>query len=541
MSSICYDLHNLISNEDLIIKKENFVFDLNHMYSILYDDFNNKKAFQFETLEKDFVNPKLIFRDVLTDFIVKDYLLNNTENTLIDIINKVMKGLFKAYYDYTGYEVIFIYRGGNILNLYKTKYDKMLPSPAREILESEFNQYFKKSDLDFFLVIKNHLKFSDEELNHVNRDIQSLTDYGLSVSRDIILSNPYIFKFCQYNIDYLNLIFGDVLDEINTNIKNSPIDYVKNLNYIGIGFNKYFYNRSNINPLDIPFNKQEFIFDDGNKSVYDNFIKYRKSGKFDVIVNTDYENNILNIFKQNYIFDNLFFKYNFGNLNKKIVEENNNYMDLYISNNLNILDVDKKIHFRLSRIMINFTLLYETKNKKYGIVNVPSELYDVSLSNKYDRSSKIFPFNAFRKYFYSVGNITDYIYIPKIETLIKDLDLILFNNLPWNDPKYKKRLFRMLIMIFIDTLYYKDIYRTRDDIIKFIDNIPLSRSDNLDFAYIQFQIENIKNIIKDDPEQKQLYNEFINYIMIILNKLLNVVEKYKQYVLKKGKIDDLLI
>lgn len=543
MTSVCFDNFKNFDMNDLIINMGDFVEDLKDMIQTTY--FNDGQILEIrQPKDVDYINPKLIFRDVLTDFVVKDYILNDTENVLIDIINKIMKQLFKAYKEITNIELRFVYRGGNILNIYERSYADSLPKMAREILENEFNQFFKKSDLDFFVVTKNHLNMNKSLLDTINMDVQSMANYGLSVARDIILSTPYIFKFCQYNKEYLDLIFSKVLKEINQDIQNSPLNYVKQNKYIGIGFNRYFYNESKINPYNIPANKQEFVFDDGQKSVYNNFRKHKKSGKYDLIINTDHETGLIKVTRQNYLTQNLFFDYDFGDLNKEIAKKNNDYMDLYISNNLSIYDDVAQISFRLSRIMINFTLLYKTPNNKYGLVNVPSELYDVSIGNYGDRAMKIFPFSAFQEYHYMANNQMDYIYIPTIETLIKDLDIILFSEpviYPWIDPKYKKRLFRLIIMIFIETLHEKDIYTTRNIILKLLDNQPMKRTENkINFAYLQHKINYLGQKIINKPEYKNDYDQFLTYIYEALNKLLNVVEKYKEYVLRKGKIEELI-
>ena len=97
----------------------------------------------------------------------------------------------------------------------------------------------------------------------------------------------------------------------------------------------------------------------------------------------------------------------------------------------------------------------ETKDDKYGFINLPSELIDISIA-KNDYKSNELSYNKVKKYtgidkqnnevtFYSYNNfgfLSDLLNIIIRETNYK----------PWIDVKYKKRLYRTLIFLLFTLL-----------------------------------------------------------------------------------------
>jgi len=542
--SICY-----INSEREYTKLKDINFDIDNNY------FDDDLDFVFERLygkmtstplklpiTEEIIGPKIFFRGILTDFMVKDVISNNTEFLLIDIINRIMKKLLNKYYEKTKVRVKFIYRGGNILNIYKKNFDFLIPGIA-SLISEQFDEFFKKSDLDFYLIVGGRDKYTINQLNLINAEIQSLSYYGLVIARDLIYSND-IFKMCNYNLDSIKDKFDDLLNEMNENKGKSSFNFVKNLNYIGLGFNKFYYVKEeyDINPMYISEDKLDFVFDSGNRNVYDNFRKRKKSGHFDTIINISKEEGVVNIYKLRNLEKNIFFRNErFDLLTKKIMENNKDYPDYYITNNLDIHNVEGQMHFKLSRIMVNFNLLYQT-NKGYGMVNVPSELYDVSVSYHDDRVMPFYNLNSISKFDYEYKDADDNLIkndipIPKLSTTIKDLDKILyFVGFPWDDEKYQKRLIRILILIFINEFTEKNINQIEKILDNVLNNKEMKKTDKIDFAYIQYMNKQIGERINKDTKKK--YNKYIETINETVTKMKKIIKEIKLYIKNKGLIKD---
>jgi len=572
--SIC-TINNHIGLSTLDFKIDNFKRDFNELKTFFYD-LKNKQGVLIDTSnDKEYVNPKLMFRDILTEFMVNDVTGNKTEIVLIHIINKVMKALLSEYKTLNGINVMLVYRGGNILKLYKENFDDILPGVARKIMKTEFKKFFKSSDLDYYYVIENVKSMSEEQVDAINDDIQVLSYFGLNIARSLILSNKHIYRMCTYNVQHINSMFDELLTKMNSEKINSPIDYVRDVEYVGLGFNKHIYVKpsENIDIFTLPKEKLEFVFDDQGENAYDSLLKYKKAGRKDIIIKTDSMRKNVDIRMLDYLINrNYFFSDSkIRRLTKSVLSDYNGIFDLYISNNFKIENNILKISFRLSRVMTNFCLIYKTKHNKYGVTNVPAELYDLAIGNKKDRAFPLYTENTIKEYQYTydIGGdkVDDKIYIPKISTLIKDLDAILFGvEFPWQDEKYEKRIYRLLILIFISELMVKNIDDVDNDLDKINNDLVEISSEepkSINFDYIRFKMNKANNDIKvfsdkinkykeplDNQQAKDImqnkinidpndgYAKYIKTIVECKEKLKNVIRQINLYNLSKGKISD---
>ena len=169
---------------------------------------------------------KRAIRDILTSFVVKESTHESTTK-LIHLINTIMKSLFRRYYDVTGVRLFFLYRGGNIIRIYREAFENHITGPAREYFMSYFDDYFKQSDLDFYVVIEDHT-MSDEELEAIAADIQAMTYEALCYVREAIMQQPteYI-TFLRYNKTYMDSLMHDTLSKIQSITRYTSLAFGK--------------------------------------------------------------------------------------------------------------------------------------------------------------------------------------------------------------------------------------------------------------------------------------------------------------------------
>jgi hypothetical protein len=117
-------------------------------------------------------------------------------------------------------------------------------------------------------------------------------------------------------------------------------------------------------------------------------------------------------------------------------------------------------------------------------------------------------------------NKIDTIYIPTINTTILDLINILFEyrDYPWQDPKYEKRIYRLLVLLFVNESKTKDI----DSLYQSLRSTSTSTS-TLNFNFIRYKNKLIK---KDLPiSEINNYTKYITLYNNIIQKLINITFK----------------
>jgi hypothetical protein len=269
--------------------------------------------------------------------------------------------------------------------------------------------------------------------------------------------------------------------------------------------------------------------DSGDKDVFENYKKTRTSGRSDL--NITPEEKVTNINPIGYQQPNLL-KTDFVKMTKELVNKNKT-LQYYITNNNEIYSKEEYIDFSLVRMMINFTLIYE-RNGKIGMTNAPSELYDLSIGHPDDKmyqvyiSDNIIPF----EFEYGVDGenpLKDTIYIPSIQTTILDLVFILFEyrDFPWEDPKYTKRLYRLLILIFVVEMSNKSLNQM-SKMLKSKKQRKYKNDYDNTFETILYRNQEVKSKIKTKEDQIKV-NEYLEKYDEILMKLDNVIQKLKKY------------
>ena len=244
--SICYNtkIKKSINEYNLNIDEKNYTKDIKYIDNKIKLKKNKLSSNNIEYEKK--ISPTINLRNVLTNFIVKEIINNKKLYILLDIINKIFRSLLKSFNKKYGLNIKFVYRGGNVLKIYETNLKKYLPSIASIIIE-EFDEYFKYSDLDFYLYVEDQYLMTEEESDKITYYLQCLSFYGLNTARCIIMSNSNLINFCTYNKEYLDKIFKKLLEEMNEEKKESEYEYIKKSEFIGLGYNKYFYINRNYN------------------------------------------------------------------------------------------------------------------------------------------------------------------------------------------------------------------------------------------------------------------------------------------------------
>jgi hypothetical protein len=485
------------------------------------------------------ISPKLFIRDILTQYTVQNIFDIDTQNKLIHIINKIMRSMYDQFYEKTKVRLYFIYRGGNILKMYKSSFESILPGQTRKIVEEEFSEFFKNSDIDFYSVIENYQNYSEEELIIINKYLQMMCYYGAYIARIFVMNNFNLFEYCKYNTITLKEDFQELLNKMNEDKKESEVSEVKKSKFIGLGFNEYMHMEDGYDIqkiLKLPKSKieDEFIHNLDDISVLENYKKYKKSGRFDLNISPKEDQVDVNpiSYDQKDLFKKKYSKF------MKELEEKNKIFDYYITNNNEIFNKEEYVDFSLVRLMINYTVVYE-RNGKFGLTNGASELFDLSIGHPSDKNYIVYnnP-KALIPYTFEYGEgLTDEIYIPAIHTTIVDLAKILYEgqDFPWEDPKYNKRLYRLMILIFIEVIS-KVSLESMERILKLKSKRKYKNIYDTTFETIRYRNDEIKKRLT--PKYKKEFEEYIQRYDEIIEKLLNVVKKLKKFVNNKRQIKE---
>ena len=519
-------LKNILSS--FIIKNINSnKNNIQSLNSILDKYTQNKKDIINTTLENDELDlePTIVYtnnddnnddenreyKNFCTD-IVTNYILDENElYNFFFIIHTFYNDCIDYYIQQKNLkpdDIIFLFKGGNIFKIIANKFWSELPNKAMYKFIEEYKSYFKRSDLDFGIYINPDLSTT------IINDI-TIISYKLQILiSEILLTHKEIcFKWFKYNNKYKQEILQNLLFDINnTQSLKEPTSIYYNNEFTNIQFienaavdtNKKFKNQSN----------NYFNFENDNIKNLENL---------DEINDIPFNNKII---KQ---------KINYNNSNSFMYNTINKALRIKTTN-------DELLKFYLTRIKITFNLHLKNKINGQNIILIGGELIDVSIGK--DKTSAFFKNK--QNYldsitltqntgFYSNSIKSFNLNIYSFQYLYEDLKFILIDTLylPWEDSKYKKRLYRLFFLTFIDvfkntkkyllkinilTLVYKYFSLILDTIKKMINN---KKNDE--------NIKNISNLLKKSRQDKVL-----SYIICKKNKcLLNKLLKYIISIIEK--------
>jgi len=446
------------------------------------------------------------YKNFCTD-IVTNYILDEKElYNLLYIIHTFYNDCIDYYIEQKNLksdDIIFLFKGGNIFKIIANKFWSELPNKAMYKFINEYKSYFKRSDLDFGIYIN-----PDLSMNIID-DI-TIISYKLQVLiSEILLTHKEIcFKWFKYNDKYKQEILQNLLFDINKteSLQNSSSIY----------YNNKFTNIQFIDQSAIPTSNNY-------KNQTNNYFTFENDNIIDLdnLSNSPFNNKII---RQKINHD---------------THKNNNFMYNNINKALRIKTTNNRIlKFYLTRIKITFNLHLENKINQQNIIAIGGELIDVSIGR--DESSANFYKNK-HNYIDSI-NLTQNtgFYINSVKTfnlniysfqyLYEDLKFILIDTLylPWEDLKYKKRLYRLFFLTFIDV--FKNIKK------KPIQNKHI----NLVYEYFSSILNYIKKFKNNQTTEKNIkeistilkktkQDKILSYIICKKNKCL--LNKLLQYII----------
>lgn len=445
--------------------------------------------------------------DIVTNYILDEkelynllYIIHTFYNDCIDYYIK-QKNLKSD-------DIIFLFKGGNIFKIIANKFWSELPNKAMYKFINEYKSYFKRSDLDFGIYIN-----PDLSMNIID-DI-TIISYKLQVLiSEILLTHKEIcFKWFKYNDKYKQEILQNLLFDINKteSLQNSSSIY----------YNNKFTNIQFIDQSAIPTNNNY-------KNQTNNYFTFENDNIIDLdnLSNSPFNNKII---RQKINHD---------------THKNNNFMYNNINKALRIKTTNNRIlKFYLTRIKITFNLHLENKINQQNIIAIGGELIDVSIGR--DESSANFyknkhnyidSINLTQNTGFHINSVKTFnLNIYSFQYLYEDLKFILIDTLylPWEDLKYKKRLYRLFFLTFIDV--FKNIKK------KPIQNKHI----NLVYEYFSSILNYIKKFKNNENTEQNIkeistilkktkQDKILSYILCKKNKcLLNKLLKYIISIIEK--------
>ena len=351
--------------------------------------------------------------DILSNFITTNWFsTQKTSEKIFLLTNDIFTYSIKCYCSINKINpnrIKFVSKGGIVLYMIKNKILTKLDSTIQKVLNDYFNDYFKKSDMDFSIVIDD--TFSDDEYEIIYKDMNDLSYWILIVIRAIIIENPEYCDFLTKSTYEKNNKLNELLQQINSVDIEYEGSNINNFNFQGII-------HQNLKHI-THFNRM------------DGLIEEKTQDKFVFLLND--ETKLYTLFNK---FSNYIITWN---------------------NSIDTTQTDEiiKTKFHLNRMKSIFNLFYinETTNK-IDVLNLKGEIIDVSIQHKNTthlmkleniEENKIGPNGMF-----NTGTL-DY--------QIKDLRFMIFKftKYPWEGGKYEKRLYRLFLILFFKELTLDDM------------------------------------------------------------------------------------
>jgi hypothetical protein len=493
---------------------------------------------------------KEIFKNIFTNFVTKKFY--NSKETIYNFYNLMNKIFTAGIKEYTIKKRIpqdsiqFIFKGGNILKLVAATNLDSLPGTSKKPLIYTYNRYFKKSDADFQINIKDLTKYSPDpkthaEMQQIEQEIASLTYLLLNRVRNYLLLELYKFN------DYYKLS-QEQKNEILSNI----LTLIKKLNK---------------DKLQAPFNNPALIF---NSVIYDDVFVENNSN---VILSKNMpEENLREIYGLDKNSRHDFIINKTSNPDKGeiiIIPKIHTYKTSDIIISLSDIDDNSNIYkdrdstcyyitinniipdFTLVRLKVCVIMKYILNEISYKTL-FPGEYVDVSIP-RYTKTEKYFKKNYINKYISEpdIENIQTNLefFTLSNDALIDDLEVVIFhtNPFPWNVPKYETRMNRLILFYIFDIYKNNMSNKERIDVVNyFIDTFGEIKS-YLSYKLTPDSINNIYTIIINNLST--LTERSVSKTTVDKLRIINMLNKYivgnyfteTDPALKKGILYHLLI
>jgi hypothetical protein len=534
-------------------------------------------------------NQKKKFADEITKIMSGEYLFNDDNQDIINnfqyLINKMFNDKILEYIKSKGFRedaIFFIYKGGTTMKIIYDKYKSILKQ-NKKIFDDNI-KYFSRSDSDYGIFINQDYFNTFDSYNKILCDINKIAFEVLTRVQEVLSENLKCIcpldNVSQPNLEKLLNNFNNILNAPDRDTSLPDFKDVKKI--IGITFNNTDYFTDKI-PKGLLDSQIHILETKSNTKFYVDFeidkISKRQQLKQNGKIESNINNFIIKIHKNNTPGMPEFSPaiYNLNTSNPNGIYYYLNETNKFMGNGL-------LTEFNLHRLKINAVLYYITINGEYGYFNCPSELVDVSISNFYDGKIQNLDLNRIiKKYKNNKVEFNSYTLYGFIDDIYKGI--FYETKYPWDAVKYEKKIYRVIILLFIyinnkynntKVLYdaiFKLFNNLSNDIVGNIDSIMLEdkatgnkqpvSSDTLIYKLLS-NISSRYNSIKTEPNSTQQANnmnelrkmiKIINDIVIIfkpedvnsgyndnieevpfLDKYLKYKTKYYALLKKLGKI-----
>lgn len=506
------------------------------------------------------VEPAKELKAVMTDMVVYEFL--NTSKQVCQFISTVYTAFddaIKLYNKSKGYsdkDIFFIYKGGNVLRFVSNQAFDLMPGRVKSDLLEYYRDSFKKSDADFSIYINpKHANF-----DVIFADMTNLAYLVQNYLRNIFLQNPQKY-FNFYTIRQENQT--DLLNKYL--VKLNETEVVKNQTIPG-KFTTLSLPNSRTNTGDLKQKKYlpkkdfELVFD--KKA---NILESQDTNDPDKISSTirvdlhaihlaesDRDEIIKIAEAQNEIYGDIY-------QSEFIISVNRTTTFLVPGGLISFNLIRTKISFNATRVTDQDTIL----NK------IDGELIDVSITNRGDYVVDKFFDNAERhiaEYTLQTEDCDLKFRAYSTEYLTGDLENILFvqNAYPWDDPKYAKRLKRLLFMYYLSLFIEPSTFKNNNERIIYVDAfknmvlLPAQTYNGSNSREILDSIEKfntsyakyneplmIKNLVAricallQDPDlDLEKYQQFINQAIENLDVLNKSLVDLNKFIRNSGDFDE---
>ena len=483
---------------------------------------------------------KKVFYDIMTDLFNRD-LINDDQKKIFAFQSIVINKFNKLIDDYrksnnlSKDELFFQFKGGTTMRIitnqnngkYKDYFNINVPN---------ITEYFKRSDSDYQINLA-------KEVVNFNYHYYNICKIVFVGCNDLYKElNQKVEQF--FNFDFLTeKKLKDILKEGNEELKkhhgNNIKEYRKIKKLVGVQIlDKMYYN---INGNEQYINKNNAKQNVGQQYNVSEIFVSDNDTDVTILSNQNFSNNILDIKKSNF-----YITTKNKNMYYTKIDDDKNYIYMYLNETTRFLKNDNIISFNLYRIKAASCFIYETVNKKYGILFSPSEIIDISFPKlSHYKMYKISKKNNYIEYNYNthLGNLQFYGY--NLEGFINDLNYILYfdvNYEPWKDIKYQKRLIRLFIFLIYKIYAFSNDINVRKMLIQNLQDIatknktPLSNDFNNDQFFTSIHTMLQKTMNKPNSVEKQTYINTLNndFFAYILNDLPQIPP---QKLIEDGQID----
>ena len=434
-------VYNLYKLGPIVINMDQEIYDIEDMANISNRQKGKGKFFckkQFADLLTTFVNSEKIFNENRFDKIVKyQYLINTIFTTIIDN--------YKIYKNLNYDDIIFMYKGGTSLKIIYEENLKLLSCKNCSNFYDKIKTFFSRSDSDYQIIINPEL----DNFWKIYSEINKLSLITLRYIKKILIKNEKFFLDFENTIENNDL--QKIINDMNEIVKKNKIN--------GVGIVTPILDCSIFNTIDqiigIEYDKKLYIVPSEYKEFAENnqeLFTQNNSARNDIYITKTHINDPTEPVTVGHIEFN---------------DSNDTKSNIFLSANETLYTKEDVYinSFHLSRLKYNFKIYFKyvqnhqiKTTKKYGSFHTYSELVDLTIGRKHTIEQSIgfykHKLNVF-EYIYK-NNSTDMLNVKyvgyTVYGFIADFEkmFLMESVYPWLDAKWKKRLYRLLFLIFLE-------------------------------------------------------------------------------------------